>query len=433
MRIPRAQSPPGGYSIMLALFVTAAVSLAVVSYMNYASTQHTLSRRSQSWNLALGAAEAGVEEAMSQLSYLTYYPDSSVSDNGWVVPAANVLRKRRDLTPDSYFQVEIQQGNPAVVTSRGYFKAPASGEYVQRTLQVTMGVDNAVLGFAALARKHVKVANGGIIDSFDSGSALYSTDGKYDPTKNKANAKVGATGPKDKGEVKVDKGKIYGEAHVGKKGKIKIKKDAGWIGDKAWCTGGGKGLQPGHGFTGLKMNFPDVEEPFKTGVTPIKSKFKYSDGKEYCYHLTTGNYLVNTIEFKDKPILVTGNAVLYVTGKLYAEQDFVIKPGASLKIYVGGEAKFKNDFQNQTGLASQCQIFGVRKCKSIKIEKGAELTALIYAPKSRVEIKGAGDVIGTVVGKCVHLKQGGSLHYDEALSRLPLGTHKYVVQAWAEI
>ena len=134
-------------------------------------------------------------------------------------------------------------------------------------------------------------------------------------------------------------------------------------------------------------------------------------------------------------MIVTGNAVLYVTGDFKASEDIIINDGASLKLYMSGskfEVTDKNVVMNG-GDATQFQYYGLPSNKTIKLKKhDATFTGIIYAPSAKVMIEGGSDVIGSIVGKCVHLKHAGQMHFDEGINTRGTEADAYALRTWTE-
>jgi hypothetical protein len=429
-----------GNSLLVALVLATGLGIGLASFLGYASNQNRQTMRSQAWNLALPAAEAGVEEAMAHLAQTDPKVDDDLISSGWVKTGKKAslsgregYYKTRTLSSDSYYEVMIDKANPPIITAAGYYRAPLSTNFVRRIVEATCVATNDIFSYAVLAKKHVHVnGEGGVIDSYDSGDSKKSgTGGKYDSSKAQANGKVGATdGSKNNGEVKIQKkGKIYGSASVGAKGKVTVKDD-GTMGSKAWIDGGNKGAQTGTVNKGLILNFPAVKEPFTAAAAPSSGKV---DGIDAQYLLGNGNYLLTGNVDLGKPIYVTGNATLYIKGDLKADQKIIVKSGASLKLFLGGGSAFFKDMDVLSSKPEDLVIYGLPKLKKLKIEKSADVQGTIYAPRARVELKGDGEIMGAVVGKCCHIKGKGAVHYDEALARQRLAVYKFVIASWKEI
>jgi hypothetical protein len=427
MRIHTSLKPHGNI-LLLCLFTLVGVGVVLVSYLRLGSTNEILVARSQSWNAALPVAEAGIEEAMTQINF---NKGKNLESNGWTQQGGK-LWKTRTLSTEAYYTVSIKDGKaPFEIASTGYLRAPLSSNYISRTIEAEAKTTNVVFTKALIARKHIRCGKGTLIDSFDSTDNKYSTGGKYDPAKRKDNASVAATSSKNNA-VKVDKTKIYGTGSTSPKGNFEFK-NGGTLGNTNWINGGNTGGQPGKIDDDFTYDFPVVAPPWTSGGTPpAGGTYKKVD---YQYILTSGNWQLGKTDLK-KPMIVTSNsyAVLYVTGDFKADQNIIIEKGATLVLYMGGH-KFEVAGKNidvNNGNATQFQYYGLPSNKDIRIKKNGDFTGIIYAPKAKIKVEGAGDAYGSIVGKCVHFKHDGQMHYDEAINKLGTLMDIYALSAWKE-
>ena len=373
-------------SIMLAcIVVAAAVGVVLVGYLQFGQTSQSLAIRSQKWNLALPVAEAGMEEALTQLNYTK---GGNLAANGWTANGSiigkggktvinNAYVRTRVLSPDAYYEVGISMSgtkhrtNPVTISATGYVREALTTNYIARTITGTIGLTNQVFTKAIIAKKHVRMGKSSLVDSFDSLDNAYSTGGKYDAKKNKATAGVATVSDK-KNAIQVDKTKIYGDAATSNDGKDKPGgiefKGNGTLGDKTWVDTGNLGLQSGKLTHDFQYDFAPVEPPWTGGaIPPAGGKVGKTD---YQYILGTGNYQLGKVDLK-KPMIVTGNAVLYVTGDFKIEEDIVIQNNASLTLYMGGknfEVKDKNVLMNN-GDATQFRYYGLNLSSSLPFKK----------------------------------------------------------------
>ena len=431
----------GGNILLVCLFTTAALGVVLVGSLQLGQTNEKLTARSQAWNLALPIAEAGVEEALTQLNY-TKDTGTSLISNGWSKNggggkkgwANSAYVRSRTINPESYYDVGIDvsgsKNKDATIVATGFVRAPFTTNYVSRAITATFSRTNFIFAKAIIAKKHVRVGNGSLIDSFDSTSSTYSTSGAYDVTKRKAGGGV-ATVNENKNAIKIDGTKVYGDASVADGGSVQFS-GTGTLGDAAWVNGGNKGAQTGKIINGYQYDFAPVRVPWTTGgVLPTGGKVGSTN---YQYILGTGKWELGKVDLKS-PMLVTGNAVLYVTGDFKATDDIQINSGASLTLYMAG-SKFEVSDKNISlsgGNATQFQYYGLPNNKTIKLTKhDATFTGIIYAPNAKVMIDGNSDVIGSIVGKCVHLKHNGQMHFDEGINTRGTEADVYALKTWTE-
>src|SRR5205823_6632166 len=120
------------------------VTLVLGSYLALTSNQGQAAVRSRYWNSALPVAEAGIEEALSQI----YNNAGNYGADGWSLAGTNLYTKHRNLGSD-YYNVSIS-GTPAsglTVASTGFVQTityvdqghsySVDSGYVSRIVQVT--------------------------------------------------------------------------------------------------------------------------------------------------------------------------------------------------------------------------------------------------------------------------------------------------------
>jgi hypothetical protein len=157
----------------------------------------------------------------------------------------------------------------------------------------------------------------------------------------------------------------------------------------------------------------------------------------YDYILDTGNYKLSAIGGK---VLVKGNAVLYVTDSVQftGNDNILILPGASLKIYVGASSAriSGNGVINNGGNATNFYYYGLPSNTDLDFGGNANFTGVIYAPQADFHLGGGGsdtyDFIGASVTKTVHMNGHFNFHYDEALARRG-PSRGYVIDSWDEV
>ena len=73
------------------------------------------------------------------------------------------------------------------------------------------------------------------------------------------------------------------------------------------------------------------------------------------------------------------------------------------------------------------------KIGTFKFKKhDAAFTGIVYAPSAKIMIDGNSDVIGSIVGKCVHLKHNGEMHFDEGINSRGTEADIYALKTWSE-
>jgi hypothetical protein len=159
-------------------------------------------------------------------------------------------------------------------------------------------------------------------------------------------------------------------------------------------------------------------------------------------------YVLNGDRYEISNLRLSGSQRLIVTGKevtLYIREgfsmtglsEFIIAPGASVKIYAGGDVALAgNGILNYSQNAASFEIFGLPTCKNIDISGNVAFTGVIYAPQADVTMNGGGnntyDVVGAIVANTAKMNGHFHFHYDEALGRAKI-LSKYSVASWREL
>ncbi len=260
---------------------------------------------------------------------------------------------------------------------------------------------------AILATRRVVIggtnSSGAYVDSYDSSDPLYSTDGRYDPSKRKDQAFV-ATLSSAAPAIDASMGRIYGHAATAPGGTA-----IGNIGDGAWLTAIG-GVQPGHVWDDFNATIPNVTLPNTNWSTPL-----VVDGEIL---VGTGYYKING-DFTSR-MTALGNAHVWITGdvRMTAVDEINVSPGRKLKLYIGGQVTISGGARvNSTGEAADCTLYGLTTCTNIQFFGSASATAMLYAPNAHVRLTGTPEIMGSITVEFVELNLGSALHYDEALGR----------------
>src|SRR5215212_2291478 len=176
MKIFRGKTETG--SVMVLGLVTGAILMVgLASYVSLIQAQNTAVMRSQSWNSAIPAAEAGIEDALAHLNSIGAGPRNT---NGYVF-TNNLYVVTRELNSLRY-TVGIDISNQPAIYSTGYVRAPKGGGEISRVVRVqTTRAGSGARGLIALG--NVQMNGNCEADSFDSGDPNYSVNGAYSAAK----------------------------------------------------------------------------------------------------------------------------------------------------------------------------------------------------------------------------------------------------------
>jgi len=137
------------------------------------------------------------------------------------------------------------------------------------------------------------------------------------------------------------------------------------------------------------VNFPPVKDFTSTENLSIAENSSLT--------LNTGAYYYNSVS-------VTGNAALYINGKveIYCAGDFI----------AAGNGVVNNDGL-RAGVCSNLSVYvsGL----NAEIPGNGKFFGTIYAPSATVEVKGNGNLYGSIIGRKVKVNGNAAIHWDRAL------------------
>jgi hypothetical protein len=273
--------------------------------------------------------------------------------------------------------------------------------------------------YAVLAQRPVNLAGTGVIDSFDSGDANYSTNGGYDRAKRKAGGHV-ASMSRTAQAVNVGHTEIAGAVYTGPGGTVTTS-SSGCVGSLAWLNNPANGgmIESGYHRIILRVIFPEAKLPVPFGP-PLTPAAGTLGGTNYTYVLNDGDYRINDISLGGtNTMLIAGKARIHVvnTTSVSNTARILIGPEASVEWYAGGAVRLSGGGGiNDSGLAKNFSIISLTNAP-VSYSGGVPLIGTIYAPLSSVTMIGTTDVIGAIV--CNNFTLSGTLgiHYDESLKR----------------
>ena len=416
--------------LIISLIIAGILCLSLLSYLSLVNQQNVSVARSQAWNVALAAAEAGIEEGMAQLNVngKTNYNASATAN--WGKAGTTYGPVTRALLVGSYSASIDAAGTFPVITSVGRTTVPPMAGTISRTVRVATKTTPAFsVAMAALQNISFK-GNNIAVDSYDSSDPAYSTGRMYDPAKRKAGGDVASTD----GLISVQNADVKGKVLTGPDAPIPSIGAMGSVGDLNWNTKGQ--IQPGWYGNDFNVEFPDVVLPDTSSwlnPTVLPGNTNYVLGSKGYIMPGSGDLSLAN----NKVLYVSGNAKLYVPGNVSMNSGamIVIGPGASLKIYVAGaSATFSK--VNTAGDAATFQYFGLPTNLSVTWNGNDQYLGTIYAPEADFTLGGGGnntmDYQGATVAKTVTMNGHFNFHYDENLinSGPTLG---FRVASWKEL
>src|SRR5882672_9372808 len=267
------ESRETGSTLLVVMMITGIIMLALGSYLTLASQEHQTVRRSLCWNAALPMAEAGIEEALSQLKQNT----TNFALDGWTT---NHI-KQRPLGTDGYYAVNFsgRPGSVVTIISTGSVHL-VDNIYISRTVRV-LALTSKDFKFPGLMASTILLSGNLAADSYDSTDPLGSTGGFYDPLKAGDQALIATPWL---GFSMGGNSHIKGYVATGPGGSVNVTGSAS-VGAKNY---NGKGIQAGHFTNDFNLAMPSVEVPYDSGDAPGTNMV---NGTGYDYVLEGGEYM----------------------------------------------------------------------------------------------------------------------------------------------
>jgi Tfp pilus assembly protein PilX len=437
---PSKSANTSGSVLVVSLIIAVILGAMLVSFLGLAAYETVAINRSQDWNSAMAAAEAGVEEGLAMINVRANTGrdlsgwTAEASQSGWTYLGDGVFSKMRVLGDISYTVFITNKNNAPVIKSVGSVALQGGGQLSRSVLVENSG--GSYFLAAVLAKRGVTINGNVTIDSFDSQDPAFSTDGSWDITKRKDGGNVGSvmsnvvTAIKESG-----KADIYGQLATGPGSGASVK-GAASAGSLAWVGSGKTGVEPGWLRNDLNVSIPDAP-PLQTSYytsMPSPGDVTLSGHGGTVYYLATSNYQMQS---SNRLRIVDGTVVIHARSgmKLDAKASIEIDPGAKLIIYLGTENTQLNGqgVVNKTGIASNCIIYGQNNCRQIEINGASTFVGYVYAPYADITLNGNADFIGAVVGDTFQIDGNMSLHYDESLRTPQEGTSVYRTLSWREV
>jgi hypothetical protein len=389
------------------------IVLALGTYLALASQESRTAKRSLCWNAALPMAEAGIEEALSQLWKNT----TNFAADGWTT---NQI-KQRSLT-NGYYIVNFsgRSGGTVTIISTGLVHF-VEDIYISRTVRVR-AMTTKDFKFPGLMASSILLSGDLQADSYDSSNPLASTGGFYDPAKAGDSVLIATTGL---GFNMGGNSHVKGYVAAGPGGKVTTGGSAS-VGDMTYK---GKGIQDGHFTNNFNMSTPSVVVPFDSADPPGADMV---GGKSYDYVLQGGDYMAANLDSSayGKTMIVTESSTLYVTGTIDLTK-IVFAPGVHLDLYVGGPTiSFAPVVIGAT--APDFTVFALPSCSSFSLNNGTIFTGLIYAPDTVLAANGHAQISGAIVGKSFSCNGTFDFHYDLSFNK-PRNLPPVKVLSWAEL
>jgi hypothetical protein len=449
MRILKPKSGEAASTLLVVVMFVGILTLALGSYLAMTSNESQSVLRSRCWNAAMPLAEAGIEEAMSQIQINA---ENYLAD-GWANSGANLYTKRRDLGSDYYIvSISGTATNGLTLSSTGFVQSvritdhgkynSVDSSYVSRAVQVTAQLSEYPMPVGIVAKTSLSFGGNLGVNSYDTqtlagSSTNTSAVGMYDSTKKSALAFVGCVS-----SAALSLGgneHIYGYAASGVGALTPTANGSASIGDFNQV----KGAEAGFVTNNYYMPLPDVVAPYSSANPPTAVSTIH--GNSYNYILNGGNYIISSLT--GKGLYVSNNSVLYVTGDATASKITFANNGtnyAKLDLYVGGATlpviPLYNELANTNGTytlsqavaPAQMKLLGMNSCTNLAMSGGSTLVGCIYAPHVNFKAQGNAAVYGSFTVDTFTCGGTFNFHYDRALTNAVSKTTLKIL-SWAEL
>lgn len=425
-----------GSMLVISMAVAAIIGISLASYLTLTANQCKSVTRAQAWNTAMTVAEAGVEEALTQLCCAG---TNRLWQDNWTQGADGMYRKTRTLSADKgYYGVAIQPAVNPVIWSTGYVAVPWLGSgtntYVGRLIRVVT-TNIVTYGGGVNAKGKITFSGGDYLDAYTITNGVYLTNAPTD------NAEV-LTDSTNSGAISLGGGSsIKGTVVTGPGTGTLNTGGNGVVGSTSYVASGGSGASPnveaGHYRTDANVQINDISLPtfpsYFTAFNGSKANSVAGTGVG-----TTSFYVVPSINLNSSNTLtINGNVTIYCsqsgTGnsvKLSSQAAIVITPGSSLTLYLNGNFDNSgNGIINQNGLADYLTIYGLPGCTSFNYTGGSDFIGVVYAPEADFKFTGASREVGGFVVKTASFSGSGGVHVD----RHVLLTSGYAPTSWNEM
>jgi Tfp pilus assembly protein PilX len=463
-----------GSAVLAALAILVVTLIAVSAVLFEASHRFRTSHQSSRWSQAGQAAEAGAEIALMSAQRGSWIADGWSADPGASpapvppVPATKTIALNAGVPATGPVNTsvsvdEINMGGNQWLRIRSTGTAAVSGgaqegidprdvtlrklslrrdrnsgaaltaPQATRTVEV-LAIPRSDFLSALLLDKKFNMSGGGWVDSFDSSDSAKSTLGLYDVAKRQSNGDVGVNDTQGASDLKSTY--VYG--------------DVAYSGPDYFVT---------HPEIQNTTNVQgDVTTPFSKPVAPVPAPGGSWNPTPTIINNTTtlfgGSSPSTPARYKVSSLTVSGGKVLtlapyapdvesyidiYVTGNFTTSgSGYVLQqPGVHVTYYIQGDLTVSgSSFNNRTNIAANNMINVVSPPKGttqkVTVSGGGTFIGTINAPGADFTISGSANFSGALIGKTMVISGGASVHYDEALAKLPGNGYGYNVASWVE-
>lgn len=407
-----------GMAMLLVLCLISVVGLLILPVVQRAEFHHANAWRECRYISALHLAEAGIDDAIWQLS-------SGKADwEGWILTDPTHYKKPAVFVYDPHggrigqYEVEILGQNTAADTSAaGWGSVPlvkianSKRPIIRATAGVpTLGAPDSEIRVVEVQARSQSVFSLGLfsdmtlsltgsvqMDSFDSDVAPYNAKNFGKNTRIGSNNDVKLTGAVQ----------VYGESSAG--GKLAI-------------TGGAAKVY-GQSFEGVsKIELPSVDDMVAAAKASnhnaaIPKACVGKDCNVTVYNPTTRELNVPNKAVWTLPGGTKDSPRIYYFSKLSISSSATVTINGHVVIYTDGPVDIGTNPNVGSVGGTAAPLFQLYSSSTaaVKMAGNKAFTAAVYAPKATLSLAGTADLYGAYIAKQVSFVGNAAFHYDEAL------------------
>jgi hypothetical protein len=412
-------SRQSGSVLLIVTFIAGVLALMLGTYLAMTSQENVTVKRSIGWNAALPMAEAGIEEACSQVTVnmAGYWND------GWTFNTTNMMYNKTRYLGDSYYSVDLNgwPGGLAFITSTGY-GAWTGSNYISRTVRITARTPTPFYPNGLIAND-VSFHGNFYADSFDSRLGPYNKNSATDHA-------LIASPPGSSGYTVGGNAHICGYVACAAGATITCGGSA-TVGDFNYNVKGA--IQLSHQTNTYAQVYPPVTMPFNPTTPGVRVPTSGTvSNQTYNYVLNGGYYYAPDLAAANGKMYVGGTVLLLTTGAVnLASITFAVNltNPPQLNLVYGGTSLDNFNVSLINGSAPQFWLYGLPSCTSMKMT-GADFVGVIYAPTMDLSASG-GSITGAILANTFGCQGQFSFHYDDATAGAV--AKKFQILTWNEL
>lgn len=444
-----------GSLLVVAMLLTIAIGISLVSYLNLGKTNLVVSNRAFYANAAINLAESGLEQAMWSINQAI--EENPAAWSGWSADASNAWRDFTgfafDANSSGHVRVYVRNYSLAVapiIVARATIE-PTSGAPIEKWIRVSLS-KRSLFANGLVARDTLEFSGGNAsVDSYDSRLGVYNAPLGGGATNRYARGSAGS-GSVMANSFDLSNSDIWGYVSIGTPdySGLSVGPNGRITGDYTAAAGT---IDYSRVTTDFTTNFEDTVAPTTSGYTlgaiggatslPRLLDIPAADGT---YYYDVPSISLSGPASRILSIVAGTNVVLRVTAasgtavSVSGNASIRVLSGASLKLYAGANISIAgNGIANSNDPESfqfwSTKTAGSAGTQSIAISGNGQLSAVVYAPNAAVSMNGggsSGSVYGAVVAQSIRITGGSEFHYDEALSAMTDG-NPFGIASWTEL